>query len=114
MADGVNSILDSSSNKIIGTDKNKISNDTHCVHCDQLKRKLQKAKVEISLYEEILKLLQEEVDTDLSTLTTPESKWRKDLVTILPHIDSYEQWDNVFGDDNVNEIFNNFLNTYLR
>ena len=27
---------------------------------------------------------------------------------------SYEKWDNVFGDDNVNEIFNNFLNTYLR
>ena len=27
---------------------------------------------------------------------------------------SYEQWDNVFGNNNVNEIFNNFLNTYLR
>jgi len=27
---------------------------------------------------------------------------------------SYEQWDNVFGNDNVNEIFNNFLNIYLR
>ena len=27
---------------------------------------------------------------------------------------SYEQWDDVFGNDNVNEIFNNFLNTYLR
>jgi len=25
---------------------------------------------------------------------------------------SYEQWDNVFGNNNVNEIFNNFLNTY--
>jgi hypothetical protein len=24
---------------------------------------------------------------------------------------SYEQWDNVFGNNNVNEIFNNFLNT---
>jgi hypothetical protein len=27
---------------------------------------------------------------------------------------SYEQWDNVFGNKNVNETFNNFLNTYLR
>jgi len=27
---------------------------------------------------------------------------------------SYEQWDNVFGNNNVNEIFNNFFNTYLR
>jgi exonuclease III len=27
---------------------------------------------------------------------------------------SYEQWDNVFGKNNANEIFNNFLNTYLR
>jgi exonuclease III len=27
---------------------------------------------------------------------------------------SSEQWDNVFGNNNVNEIFNNFLNTYLR
>ena len=27
---------------------------------------------------------------------------------------SYEQWNNVSGNNNVNEIFNNFLNTYLR
>jgi len=27
---------------------------------------------------------------------------------------SYEHWDNVFGSNNVSEIFNNFLNTYLR
>ena len=27
---------------------------------------------------------------------------------------SYELWDDVFGNNNVNEIFNNFLNTYLR
>ena len=27
---------------------------------------------------------------------------------------NYEQWDDVFGNINVNEIFNNFLNTYLR
>jgi exonuclease III len=27
---------------------------------------------------------------------------------------SYEQWDDVFDNNNVNEIFNNFLNTYLR
>ena len=26
---------------------------------------------------------------------------------------SYEQWDNVFGNESTNEIFNNFLNTYL-
>ena len=26
----------------------------------------------------------------------------------------YESWDNVFYDDNVKTIFNNFLNTYLR
>jgi ASC-1-like (ASCH) protein len=27
---------------------------------------------------------------------------------------SYEQWEDVFGNNNINEIFNNFLNTYLR
>ena len=27
---------------------------------------------------------------------------------------SYETWENIFGEDDVNIIFNNFLNTYLR
>jgi hypothetical protein len=27
---------------------------------------------------------------------------------------SYESWENIFGENNVNTIFNNFLNTYLR
>jgi hypothetical protein len=27
---------------------------------------------------------------------------------------SYENWEEVFSDKNVNTIFNNFLNTYLR
>jgi hypothetical protein len=27
---------------------------------------------------------------------------------------SREQWDNIFGNNNVNDMFNNFLNTYLR
>ena len=27
---------------------------------------------------------------------------------------SYELWDDVFGNNNVNEIFNNYLSTYLR
>jgi hypothetical protein len=27
---------------------------------------------------------------------------------------SWEQWDNVFGDNDVNKLFNNFLNTFLR
>ena len=27
---------------------------------------------------------------------------------------SYETWENIFGEDDVNTIFNNFLNTYLR
>ena len=27
---------------------------------------------------------------------------------------SWEKWDNIFGNNNVNTIFNNFLNTYLR
>jgi len=27
---------------------------------------------------------------------------------------SHEYWDNVFGNNCVNEIFNSFLNTYLR
>ena len=27
---------------------------------------------------------------------------------------SWEQWDNIFGNNNVNVIFNNFLSTYLR
>jgi hypothetical protein len=27
---------------------------------------------------------------------------------------SWEQWDNIFGNNNVNDMFNNFLNTFLR
>jgi len=27
---------------------------------------------------------------------------------------SWEQWDNIFGNNNVNDMFSNFLNTYLR
>jgi len=27
---------------------------------------------------------------------------------------SWEQWGNIFGNNNVNDMFNNFLNTYLR
>jgi len=27
---------------------------------------------------------------------------------------SWEQWDNIFGNNNFNDMFNNFLNTYLR
>lgn len=27
---------------------------------------------------------------------------------------SWEQWDNIFGNNNINDMFNNFLNTYLR
>jgi hypothetical protein len=27
---------------------------------------------------------------------------------------SWAQWDNIFGNNNVNDMFNNFLNTYLR
>ena len=27
---------------------------------------------------------------------------------------SWKQWDNIFGNNNVNDMFNNFLNTYLR
>jgi len=27
---------------------------------------------------------------------------------------SWEQWDNIFGNNNVNKMFNNFLNAYLR
>jgi hypothetical protein len=27
---------------------------------------------------------------------------------------SWEQWDNIFGNNNVTDMFNNFLNTYLR
>jgi hypothetical protein len=26
----------------------------------------------------------------------------------------WEQWDNIFGNNNVNILFNNFLNTFLR
>jgi hypothetical protein len=27
---------------------------------------------------------------------------------------SWEQWDDIFGNNNVNDMFDNFLNTYLR
>jgi hypothetical protein len=100
MADGENCILDSSRIKIVGIDIIKINNDTQCIHCDKLKRELQKAKLEISSYEEILKLIQEEMDADQSTLKTPVSRWRKDLATILPRTDNTannNEWTQVFS-----------------
>ena len=30
------------------------------------------------------------------------------------HLLSYENWENVFSEENVNVLYNNFINTYLR
>ena len=42
------------------------------------------------------------------------TKFDNDSITHFQLQLSYEQWDNVFGNSNINEIFNNFLNTHLR
>ena len=41
-------------------------------------------------------------------------KLDNDTITNFWNLLSYEQWENVFESNRVNEIFNNFLNTYLR
>jgi hypothetical protein len=54
-------------NKSVITEESKVKSDIHCVHCDQLKLELQKAKLEIASYEEILKIIQDEISADPST-----------------------------------------------
>jgi hypothetical protein len=38
----------------------------------------------------------------------------KNNIDAFQRLLSWEQWDNIFGNDNVNDAFNNFHNTYLR
>jgi hypothetical protein len=58
MPDAELCIHDCSLNTTVVTDGNNVNND---IHCDKLQFELQKAKLEISSYEEILKLMQEEI-----------------------------------------------------
>jgi hypothetical protein len=88
MVDAELCIHDSPLNKTVETDGNKVNNDIHCIHCDKLKLELQKAKLEISSYEEILKLMQEEICGDSSTLRTTTTKWRKEMDTMHLHNDN--------------------------
>jgi hypothetical protein len=52
------------------------------------KLELQKAKLEISSYEEILKVMQEEICADSSTFKTTTTKWRKEMDTMHLHTDN--------------------------
>jgi hypothetical protein len=38
----------------------------------------------------------------------------KNTIAEFQFLLSWEQWDDIFGNNNVNNMFNNFLNTYLR
>jgi len=72
-------LADSSLNKTETTDGNKVKSDIHCIHCDKLKLELQKAKLEITSYEEILKTMQEEICSDPTTRKTTSTTWRKEV-----------------------------------
>jgi predicted metal-dependent RNase len=63
-------------NKSVITEESKVKSDIYCVHCDQLKLELQKAKLKIASYEEILKIIQDEI------------AWKKEVDTSHPSIDS--------------------------
>jgi len=82
---------DSSLNKMVTIDENKVNSDIHCIHCDKLKLELQMAKLEISSYEEILKSMQEEICADPSThtrlqLQRGEKNWITGIVTSIIHL----------------------------
>jgi hypothetical protein len=49
------------------------------VHCDQLKLELQKAIIEIALYEETFKLMQNEIFADSLTWKTASNTWKKEV-----------------------------------
>jgi hypothetical protein len=57
--------------------------------------------------------------TDISTPTSKQSfslirKVNNSSIKNFIHLLSYENWENVFLEENVNIIYNNFVNTYLR
>jgi len=66
-------------NKMVTTDGNKVKSNIHCIHCDKLKLELQKAKLEITSYKEILKTMQEEICSDPTTCKTTSTTWRKEV-----------------------------------
>jgi len=89
---------DSSLNKVVTIDENKVNSDIHCIHCDKLKLELQKAKLEISSYEEILKSMQEELCADPSTRKTTTTTWKKEMDNRHLYIDntsSSSEWSQV-------------------
>jgi len=57
--------------------------------------------------------------TDISTLISEQSfalirKVDNNTIRNFVYLLSYENWENVFVEENVNIIYNNFVNTYLR
>ena len=76
MADVDLSVLHASVNMASKTGENGTSK---CLCCKKLKPELHKAHLEISSYEEIIKLLNEERKEELPTYTTPRNMWRKEL-----------------------------------
>ena len=79
---------DSSLNKSVTTDENKVKSDIHCIHCDKLKLELQKAKLEITSYEEILKTMQEELCSDPTTHKSTSTTWKKEVDNRHLYIDN--------------------------
>jgi hypothetical protein len=75
-------------NKSVITEESKVKSVIYCAHCDQLKLELQKTKLEIASYEEILKIIQDEISADPSTRKTMPNKWKKEVDTSHPYIDS--------------------------
>jgi len=57
--------------------------------------------------------------TDISTPIPKQSfslnrKFDNSTIRNFVYLLSYENWENVFVEENVNIIYNNFVNTYLR
>jgi hypothetical protein len=75
-------------NKSVTADESKVKSDIHCLHYDQLKLERQKAKLEIASYEEILKIIQDQISAAPSTHKTTSNTWKKEVDTSHPSIDS--------------------------
>ena len=84
LADGLN-VQDASLNQTSGTRVTKADTDIYCVHCEELKHDLQKAKLEISCYKVILKLMQEERSEDSPTCKTTTAIWNKESDSTSTH-----------------------------
>jgi RNase H-fold protein (predicted Holliday junction resolvase) len=72
---------DKTRNKPVSTEEIKEINDFSCALCDQLKLELQKAKTEIASYEEILKIMRDELPTDTTAVNVASNMETKETDT---------------------------------